>query len=450
MSISLIPLCSASLTFSRYVLSTTHLHEFKSPDRIASQAPVMSLALADQKLGSHSNADSTSHKFMLKGRQSGGMHRGHAWVFRAESHDTMLAWFSDIKNLTEKTGAERNAFIQRSHARSVSAGSHKAGSVSSDGLEEDEADEVPYSATPSQADISAQQEKLPERPNPGGRFPSALNVDRGSHVPLSPSSNESSGDHEILAAAGALPGPGIPFSNSGQQVQAGDDEKISENGGPTPVTGVPLHHTVYPPLQQVYSSSPAQQEANRSTSEELEGSDALARAKESNSDRLDAANHSEKEPIDRQLPYRVERHDSKYGDWMGPTTGKGGGGAVGAAGIEAYRHEQNQKKTATQDGQLGLQAVEPQTSIPTPGATQIPFSNPLQGGIFAAIPSTAGTVTSPTVDDDQSAPSTTKGSPLHLNGPAKELAEAAERPPLGSRVNTISDLHLPGEFPKGK
>lgn len=148
------------------MLSTTHLHEFKSPDRIASQAPVMSLALADQKLGSHSSADSTSHKFMLKGRQSGGMHRGHAWVFRAESYDTMLAWFDDIRNLTEKTGAERNAFIQRSHARSVSAGSHKAGSVSSDGMEEDEADQVPYSATASQAELHHKQEKLPVRPKP--------------------------------------------------------------------------------------------------------------------------------------------------------------------------------------------------------------------------------------------------------------------------------------------
>ena len=120
------------LTCCRYVLSSTHLHEFKSPDRIMSQAPVMSLYLADQKLGSHSGADSSSHKFMLKGRQTGGVHRGHAWVFRAESYDTMLAWFEDIKNLTEKTGEERTAFI-RQHARSVSAGSNKAPSVSDDG-----------------------------------------------------------------------------------------------------------------------------------------------------------------------------------------------------------------------------------------------------------------------------------------------------------------------------
>ncbi|KAI5286563.1 hypothetical protein KEM55_000265, partial [Ascosphaera atra] len=59
-----------SYTPGWYVLSPTHLHEFRSADRIALQAPVMSLYLPDQKLGSHSNEDSSSHKFMLKGRQT--------------------------------------------------------------------------------------------------------------------------------------------------------------------------------------------------------------------------------------------------------------------------------------------------------------------------------------------------------------------------------------------
>jgi len=54
----------------------------------------MSLYLPEQKLGSHSNPGSSSNKFMLKGRQTGSMHRGHSWVFRAESYDTMMAWVS--------------------------------------------------------------------------------------------------------------------------------------------------------------------------------------------------------------------------------------------------------------------------------------------------------------------------------------------------------------------
>jgi hypothetical protein len=194
--------CSTDLI--RYVLSPTHLHEFKSPDRISSQTPLMSLYLPEQRLGSHSNVDSSSHKFMLKGRQTGGMHRGHGWVFRAESRDTMLAWFEDIKNLTEKTGMERDAFVRR-HARSISAHSLGAGSVSSDGaLEEDEADRVPYSADHSQLDASSSPGARPQRPQPGGRFPSDLNVDHNLPMPISTSSGTSSDEQQHAIARGAL------------------------------------------------------------------------------------------------------------------------------------------------------------------------------------------------------------------------------------------------------
>lgn len=105
---------------------------------------------------------------MLKGKQSGGMHRGHAWVFRAESYETMLAWYEAIKALTEKTGEDRNAFV-RAHARSVSGTSNRPASVSSDGdaLEEDEADQVPYSATSSVVNQPVAQETRLQRPLPG-------------------------------------------------------------------------------------------------------------------------------------------------------------------------------------------------------------------------------------------------------------------------------------------
>jgi hypothetical protein len=154
-----------SYTPGWYVLSPTHLHEFKSADKIYTQPPVMSLYLLDQRLGSHSEAGSSSQKFMLKGKQAGGVHKGHSWVFRAESYDTMLAWFNDIKALTESSGEERTTFI-RQHARSVS-GTDRPRSISSDGLEEDEADAIPYSAD---AASLAEQHPLmpkPQRPLPG-------------------------------------------------------------------------------------------------------------------------------------------------------------------------------------------------------------------------------------------------------------------------------------------
>ncbi|KAL9050793.1 MAG: hypothetical protein Q9162_006414 [Coniocarpon cinnabarinum] len=182
-----------SYTPGWYVLSPTHLHEFKSADHIHTQQPVMSLCLLDQRLGSKSANDASSHKFSLKGRQSGGVHRGHSWVFRAESFDTMMAWYDDILNLTEKPSAERNEFVRR-HARSVSAGSQKASSISSDGVEDDEADEVPYSANQ-----SVKREVIdppPKRPSPGGRFPSDINVERLKSTPQATSQSSGSSYQE--------------------------------------------------------------------------------------------------------------------------------------------------------------------------------------------------------------------------------------------------------------
>ncbi|KAF2717871.1 hypothetical protein K431DRAFT_288211 [Polychaeton citri CBS 116435] len=157
-----------SYTPGWYVLSPTHLHEFKSADKIYSQPPVMSLYLPDQKLGSHSQADSSSNKFMLKGRQTGSMHKGHSWVFRAETHETMMAWFDDMKVLTESSGPARDAFV-RKHARSVSGDSQRARSVSSDGLEDDEADQNPYSADATSLAEQYPAELKPQRPQPGER-----------------------------------------------------------------------------------------------------------------------------------------------------------------------------------------------------------------------------------------------------------------------------------------
>lgn len=156
----------------------------------------MSLYLPDQKLGSHSQPGSSSNKFVLKGRQTGSMHRGHTWVFRAETYETMLAWYEDVKKLTEVSGEERNAFVRR-HARSVSQGSTR--SVSSDGLEEDEADEVPYSANQSIAN-EAVRDEIPQRPSPGGRFPSDIQLDRDLQQPLS--SNSSEVGNDLTTASG--------------------------------------------------------------------------------------------------------------------------------------------------------------------------------------------------------------------------------------------------------
>ena len=168
----------------------------------------MSLYLPEQKLGSHSEDGSSSNKFILKGRQTGTMHRGHTWVFRAESYDTMLAWYEDIKALTEKSGEERSQFV-RTHSRSLSRSSRRSlRSASSDGL--DDEDEEPFSGGEVDTNPATRADNAPRRPQPGGRFPSDLqiNAQRGLQAPQSPSSVSSgrqdnpSGGH-VVGAAGA-------------------------------------------------------------------------------------------------------------------------------------------------------------------------------------------------------------------------------------------------------
>lgn len=206
-----------SYTAGWYVLSPTHLHEFKSADK--TQAPIMSLFLPEQKLGSHSTEGGSSNKFILKGRQTGAMHRGHTWVFRAESHDTMMAWYEDIKALTEKSAEELSNFV-RGHARTYSRSSQRT--TSSDGMV-DEDDDEPFLVDPAVATPGSRQDSLQNRPEPGGRFPSdiQINAQRGLQAPRSPSSvgsgyaiNEyamgganmtNMQDRDMAAAIGAVP-----------------------------------------------------------------------------------------------------------------------------------------------------------------------------------------------------------------------------------------------------
>lgn len=70
-----------------------------------------------------------------------------------------------MQALTERTPTERNAYV-RQHARSLSNASQKAGSISSDGIV-DEEDDVPFSATASTSIINQEPKQEVRRPAPG-------------------------------------------------------------------------------------------------------------------------------------------------------------------------------------------------------------------------------------------------------------------------------------------
>jgi hypothetical protein len=103
------------------------------------------------------------------------MSRGHNWVFRAESHEEMLTWYKDIEQLVQlpnMSASQRQNFIA-SHAPEDVVDRPRQSGSSSPGLDEDEADEVPYSPVHTVEDAP----RSPERPPPGGSFPSETKLD---------------------------------------------------------------------------------------------------------------------------------------------------------------------------------------------------------------------------------------------------------------------------------
>jgi hypothetical protein len=372
----------------------------------------MSLYLPEQKLGTHSEPGSSSHKFMLKGRQSGSMHRGHSWVFRAETYDTMMAWVNDIKELTEKTGEARNDFVRRTHARSMSGSSLKAPSIggsSEGGLEDDEADRQAFAGEQSVrgnsvadgmpiaagfVDNRSEAGWQPKRPSPGGRFPSDLNVQRGLQAPVSPSSGGSS-DRDAIANASALPGSAIPFSNT---------EKHPEL--PQPAAPAGQHYA--PGTHPIIFPSHATGTENQ----------------------------------------------SQYGDWMAPMAAGAGGAAIGAGVAHHYNQEHAESTGPVIEN---IDNSERQMAAVSPGVPEYGTSSP---PIPVVIPTettrprglTESTET-PTVAPSFAPTASTNTDANTIATETTAPTEVSSRPamskvPTGKSVATISDLHVPGEFPK--
>ena len=244
----------------------------------------MSLYLPEQKLGSHSIEGGSSNKFVLKGRQTGTMHRGHTWVFRAESHDTMMAWYEDIKALTEKTPEERFQFV-RTHSRSLSRSSRQ--SMSSDGIV-DEDDEEPFAANQMDVNPEPREDLVSRRPQPGGRFPSdiQINAQRGLQAPHSPSSVSSGQqDYDPNAQASAAGGD-LPVAAYVAVLEQSNIQQTQENhmgyGGTaqTPMENIPSqaaiasqqgHHDGINPYTSEPVFHPAQQDESYFTGAIVEG-----------------------------------------------------------------------------------------------------------------------------------------------------------------------------------
>jgi hypothetical protein len=340
----------------------------------------------------------------------------------------MMQWTSDLRTLTEKSPQERNAFV-RQHARSVSGSSQRAASISSDGVVDEEDDE-PFSATASSVMATGpKQDVVPRRPQPGGRFPSDIqvNTQRGLQAPLSPSSG-SSGFADVqdqnVVAASALPGSGV-------------GEHYGEE------TTSPTHAA----------------EVNQLAME------------------------------DRVNPYTARPLSShnvnqQSGNDVVPGVAAGlGGAALGAAGTEAY-HKHEESKEA-QEAEFKRQqeeraALEASTiAAPDTFEQQSEQQAAREAALYAApdanlapIPSddqfmsggrSEGDLTTTTLNSDLTSdayPEQATSGPQTQNVPNpletvfRPLADDLARPTLAAgqnhqSVQSISQLHVPGEFPRG-
>jgi hypothetical protein len=421
----------------------------------------MSLFLPEQKLGTHSEPLSSSHKFMLKGRQTGSMHRGHTWILRAESHDTMMGWYTDIKELTERTGEQRNEFVRRTHARSLSGNSLKAASIggSSDGaMEEDEADRMPYSseqsvrgnsvppppgheaatgvtgaALPYEQDDARSEAGWhpPQRPSPGGRFPSDVNVDRGLQAPNSPSSGDSQeDDRTAIAAASALPGSGVPFTSYGEthpKDSAPAKATKNEQAGAAE-SAFPTGHATHSTLMPGYGAFDATQ--------------------------------------------RHGGDGGREGEWLAPLAAGAAGAAIGA-GVIHRQEKDNEPESIPQEMDstpvpVSTAAV---TAAPMPAVTSAlltdspththPATTSSQGDTaetLSTVPTSVGqndvqpqTTSYFDKNGTWAAPHTnidsTTGEILTPQMAKVEALAMRPTPKSSKSISTISDLHIPGEYP---
>ncbi|WFD20614.1 hypothetical protein MCAP1_002863 [Malassezia caprae] len=90
---------------SYYVLTPAgYLHEHASSDTTRHNVPELSLFLPECTLGAPSTAAASTHKFHIEGRtgqQSGVFGSNVAYTFRARSHDELMEWWNDIKQLSK-------------------------------------------------------------------------------------------------------------------------------------------------------------------------------------------------------------------------------------------------------------------------------------------------------------------------------------------------------------
>jgi hypothetical protein len=285
----------------------------------------------------------------------------------------------------------------------------------------DEEDEEPFSAANSAVVAPGPKQDEPKRPQPGGRFPSQLSVDtlsqRGLQAPLSPSSGSSGfgdiQDRNIAAAASSLPGSGV-----------------GNNYGADPLS--PTHAAL------------VNQQA-----------------------REDGINPYTSQPINH-VHHRQANHIPQAQAVDGLAAG-GLGAAAGVAGSEAYHHHEDKKPGAQYCQEQEQQAAIESSTVAAPDTFEQESEQQAarEAAIITAPDTPLSSVTSESKfmsggrnQGDVSSASTKLTNEVYPEQATNSLKTQDAPNALDARlslaagqnhqsVQSISQLHVPGEFPRG-
>ncbi|BFZ56356.1 phosphatidylinositol 4,5-bisphosphate-binding protein [Savitreella phatthalungensis] len=119
------------------VTPSRFLHEFKSNDLRTDSEPTFSLYLPDCSIVSVSKDSDKSHKLILRGKQTGGIHQSHDWTFRAKNRADVVSFYTMIGRAADLTFTMSRASVGAA-AVGVPASTHEASFV------EDADDNVPF------------------------------------------------------------------------------------------------------------------------------------------------------------------------------------------------------------------------------------------------------------------------------------------------------------------
>ncbi|GAA5896571.1 hypothetical protein JCM8208_004236 [Rhodotorula glutinis] len=245
---------------SFYILTPAgYLHEYPSSDLSKHPNPELSLFLPECTLGAPTNPQSRSHKFHIDGKKSIGGDVGQksglfaldtSFTFRARSHDEMLEWWNDAKQLSKVYLTASEPFDR---SGPVPAAVRAAGYISededeyetdeggssveetSDGeYEEEEEDHRAHHHHHQHASSGQQQQQQQQQ----AAQPSTTYASAGSAPALGApvrSSSQHNGDGASAAPAYSAPaaGSGIATGASGYAVE----KKSGAGGAPGPAAG---------------------------------------------------------------------------------------------------------------------------------------------------------------------------------------------------------------------